>query len=272
MQYLIFLMKLKVQKPGETMKNQIESLIKQYVASYTEIKNVQTKWKEPIISYADANDEMFYILKDVVSPTHAMPKDMLPEAESVVAYFIPFEDYVVKSNIEDKECSKEWAVAYVETNQLIADLNAFIKKEFNKLGYKLSSAPATHNFDEKKLISDWSHRHVAYIAGLGRFGLNNMLITDKGCCGRIGTFVTNLKLESTKRSEKESCLYKHNKSCKKCVKRCINDALAVEGFDRFKCYEMCLINDKFHSEITSLTDVCGKCLVNIPCSTMNPVK
>ncbi len=253
------------------MNNKIEIIIKQFVEHYSEIRDVQTKWKEPLVAYADATDEMFYKLKDAVSPSHAIPQDFLPEAKTVVAYFIPFDEVVVESNIEGKESSKVWAKAYVETNQLILDLNTFIKNELQKLGYKSNIMPATHNFDNKKLISDWSHRHVAFIAGLGKFGLNNMLITDKGCCGRVGSFITDLKIEPTKRKNGENCLYKHMNVCKKCVDRCVNNALKVDFFDRHKCYEMCLRNDKLHSDI-GLSDVCGKCLVNIPCSKNNPVK
>lgn len=253
------------------MNNKIEIIIKQFMEHYSEMRDVQTKWKEPLVAYADAMDEMFYNLKDVVSPSHAMPKDFLPEAKTVVAYFIPFDEVVVKSNIEGKESSKVWAKAYIETNQLILDLNTFIKNELQKLGYKSNIIPATHNFDNKKLISDWSHRHVAFIAGLGKFGLNNMLITDKGCCGRVGSFITDLKIEPTKRKNGENCLYKHMNVCKKCVDRCVNNALKVDCFDRHKCYEMCLYNDKVHSDI-GLADVCGKCVVNVPCSTTNPVK
>ena len=253
------------------MKDKLEMIIKQFVKHYSETKEVQTKWKEPIIAYADAMDKMFYNLKEAVSVSHAMPKDLLPEAKTVVTYFIPFDEDVVKSNIEGKESSKIWAKTYIETNQLILDLNTYIRDELKKSGYKSNIIPATHNFDEKKLISDWSHRHVAYIAGLGTFGLNNMLITDKGCCGRIGSFITDLKIEPTKRKNKENCLYRHMNTCKKCVDRCVNDALKIDSFDRHKCYEMCLYNDKFHSD-EGLADVCGKCLVNVPCSMTNPVK
>ncbi len=256
----------------DKLKDKIEKIIKQYIADYSEIKNVQTKWEEPLIAYADANDEMFYKLKDVVSPSHALPKDSLMEAQTVVAYFIPFHESIIKSNIAGRECSKEWAWAYLETNRLIGDLNMHIKDELGKSGYKAVITPATHNFDEEKLISDWSHRHVAYIAGLGTFGLNNMLITEKGCCGRFGSFITNGKIEPTKRIYKENCLYKYKNICKKCAERCVNDALKTEGFDRFKCYEMCLFNDKLHSDIDGFTDACGKCLVNVPCSHSNPVK
>lgn len=53
------------------------------------------------------------------------------------------------------------------------------------------------------------------------------------------------------------------------VDKCVNNALKIDSFDRHKCYEMCLINDKFHSDL-GLVDVCGKCLVGVPCSTKNP--
>lgn len=54
-----------------------------------------------------------YSIKEIVSPSHALPNDLLPEAKTVVAYFIPFDDEIVKSNIEGRECSKIWAQAYI---------------------------------------------------------------------------------------------------------------------------------------------------------------
>ncbi|GIM27610.1 (Fe-S)-binding protein [Clostridium polyendosporum] len=253
------------------MHNRVDNIIKKFVNRYSISYNIQTKWKQPLVAYANARDNMFLDLKEIISPSHALPQDFLPDAETVITYFIPFDDAIVKSNIEGRECSKLWAVAYIETNQLISDLNIFVKDELKELGYDATNIPATHNFDKKKLISDWSHRHVAVIAGLGKFGLNNMLITDKGCCGRVGSIVTNLKIEPTERNNIEYCLYKHQNICKKCVDRCVNDALKIDYFNRNRCYEMCLYNDKKHPDI-GLSDVCGKCLVGVPCSLGNPTK
>jgi len=245
----------------------IGNLIKQFVKNYQKTRIVETKWKEPLVAYADALDKQFLSLKEIVSPSHALPQDFLPDAKTVVTYFIPFDDIISESNVSGKVSSKLWSTAYKETNQLIHELNVFISIELKKSGFSSTIIPATHNFDKVKLISDWSHRHVAYIAGLGGFGLNNMLITDMGCCGRVGSLVTNLKLEPTERTGKEYCLYKYNGSCKKCIDRCVNRALTVEYYDRNKCYEACLNNDKM-----GLADVCGKCLVGLPCSSANPVK
>ncbi|MBU3143887.1 epoxyqueuosine reductase [Clostridium sp. CF012] len=251
------------------MENEVQIMIQQFVKHYSDFRDVQTKWREPLVAYADAKNEMFYNLKDVVSPSHALPVDILPEAKTVVTYFIPFDEGVVKSNIQGKECSEIWVKAYLETNQLILDINIFIKNELEKLGYKSNTIPASH-LDPKKLISDWSHRHVAFIAGLGTLGLNNMLITDSGCCGRIGSFITDLKIDPTERKNAENCLYKLRKTCKKCIVRCENKSLRIDNFDRHGCYKMCMCNAEFHSNIKA--DICGKCLVNVPCSTINPVK
>ena len=228
-------------------------------------------WQEPIIAFAAADDELFPTLKEIISPTHVLPKDILVNAQTVITYFIPFNKDIVTSNVAGRETSREWAKTYIETNQLILDLNTHIQGELSQQGYDASILPATHNFDKTKLISDWSHRHVAFIAGLGKLGLNNMLITEKGCCGRLGSIVTNLKLQPTPRSDRENCLYKHQGLCKKCVERCVNGALTELSYDRHLCYAMCLSNAELFNKM-GLADVCGKCLVNLPCSFINPAR
>lgn len=253
------------------MKERIENIIREFIFSYQNNEDITTRWKEPIIAYAYAEDPMFHKLKEVVSETHLLPHDLLDDAETVVAYFLPFEEYIPNSNIKDRYSSKEWAIAYIETNNIIAEINKYLTEKLGELGYRTEIVPATHNFNTEKLMSDWSHRHIGFVAGLGKFGLNNMLITEKGCCGRIGTVVTNMKIEPTTRKDKENCLYKNNGSCKKCVDRCVNDALKLSDFNRHLCYEMCLTNEETYKEL-GLADVCGKCLVDLPCSFKDPVK
>lgn len=165
----------------------------------------------------------------------------------------------------EKNYSKEWATAYIETNKLIVRLNNCLSKELEKSGFKLL-IPPTHNFDEKKLTSDWSHKHIAFIAGLGKFGLHQMLITEKGCCGRLGSLITNVSIELRERRDKEFCLY--NKICKKCIENCTFGALKIDSFDRYRCYKICLSNARLYFKL-ELADVCGKCICVIPCSFNN---
>jgi len=251
------------------MESYIHNLISSYVHSYPELKQTSTRWQDPIISFAAANDHLFYKLRETISSTHALPTDFLADAQSIITYFIPFVKDTVISNIEGLNASREWGVAYVETNQLIQDLNAFVCDKLHEDDYRAINMSKAFNYDKTKLITDWSHRHVAFIAGLGNFGLNNMLITEKGCCGRIGSIVTNFKLPPTPRSDRENCLYKYNGLCRKCVDRCVASALTETTFNRFNCHEMCLTNASIFKDL-GIVDVCGKCLVNLPCSFMNP--
>ena len=260
----------KKKEEGNNLKKKIESSIQNFINNYQKKDEIKSKWKKAVIKYAAAADPMFKELKKAVSKEHLMPEDIMPGAQTVIAYFLPFSKQIANSNIEGKYSSPQWAKAYVETNQLIADLNQHLKIILSDQGYKASLIAATNNFDKERLLSDWSHRHAAYIAGLGTFGINNMLITEKGCAGRIGTLITDLKIEASERTEKERCLNKGGFKCSKCVDRCVNGSLQVDSFDRHKCYELLLENDELHPE-SALTDVCGKCCVDLPCSFISPL-
>lgn len=251
------------------MNHSIAQWIAAFMADYPEQQRSH-RWQEPLTSFARTSDSLFPKLKEWVQPSHQMPADLLPDASSVIAYFIPFHPSIPTSNQTGRLASREWGITYIQTNQLIADLNAFLADRLAQAGFEAVYASATHNFDEETLMSCWSHRHVAYIAGLGHFGLNNMLITEKGCCGRIGTLVTNAPLTPTPRRETPACLHRFNGSCGLCVGRCVNGSLTPHDYDRHHCYDMLLENADALSEI-GLADVCGKCTVGLPCSGTNPV-
>ncbi|RLE74516.1 MAG: epoxyqueuosine reductase [Thermoprotei archaeon] len=253
------------------MKAFVQKFITDFVLNYQRIEDTATSWRKPVVAFANAHDPLFFKLKKVVSEKHSLPKELLENAETVITYFIPFDESIAYSNIGGVYASREWAIAYVETNKLITELNKALAEALKDRGYDAAILPPTHNFDEEKLVSDWSHKHIAFIAGLGKFGLHRMLITDKGCCGRLGSLITSAKIEPTKRPEKEFCLYFFNGSCMECVKKCVFGALKKDSFDRRKCYEICLSNDKRYPDL-GVTDVCGKCVCVVPCSFTNPVK
>lgn len=250
------------------MKRTIEQLVKAYIVDFA--KSSHTGWGRPHIGYARADDPLFGKLKEIVRPTHELPQDFLKEARTVITFFLPFREDVVKSNEEGRYSSKLWGTAYIETNRLINEMNKHLKNELNERGYQAAYVPATHNFDQETLMSDWSHRSAAYIAGVGTFGLNHMLITESGCCGRIGSLITDMEVEPTARYSRELCLYRAGGSCGRCVDKCVNEALHLEGLDRHRCYKMLLENVERLSDLESLADVCGKCMVGVPCSTYIP--
>ena len=112
-------------------------------------------------------------------------------------------------------------------------------KSENSLG-RGSSLPGAEN-DQEKLISDWSHRSSAYIPGIGEFGINNMLITRQGCCGRLGSVITDWEIPPDSRGSEEYCLFKRSGVCGKYIERCVNNAFRIKDgevlFDRHKCNE-----------------------------------
>lgn len=68
-------------------------------------------------------------------------------------------------------------------------------------------------------------RYLAYISGIGFWGMNGSIITDKyGSYVFIGYIVTNLDIEKDVPLEK-TCL-----KCEKCIKSCPGNAL-LEGYD-----------------------------------------
>lgn len=254
---------------GIKLKEYINSLIKEYVMSYKVPEGSKTEWREPIAGFAAAEDPLFIKLKEIVCPEHKTPKDILPNAKTVITYFIPFANKLIKTNKTGESCSREWAQAYIETNKMLGELAAYLVGKIEEKGFE--AKVAGWHFDTEKLISDWSQRHVAYISGLGTFGINNMLITDKGCTGRYGSIVTNLEIEPDKRPDTEYCMYKRNGSCGICVEKCIAGALRKDGFDRKKCYQVCKANSELYKEFGD-AEACGKCLTMVPCSLINPTK
>src|SRR4030042_2525740 len=97
--------------------------IVQFVRGYGEKVPVVTKWKKPLVGFASADDPLFSKLKEVVRPSHALPRELLPSARTVVGFFIPFETALQKENEKAGFYpARSWAVAYVEKNRLIREL------------------------------------------------------------------------------------------------------------------------------------------------------
>ena len=253
------------------MRGRIENLIKGFINNYKGRNKTKTDWDDPLVAFASAADPLFPELKTWVSATHPLPIDLLRDAKTVISYFIPFKKETVLSNRGGENSSIEWAIAYIETNHLITEVNQYLLEEFEKYHFKSILLPPTHNFDEKRLISDWSHKHIAWIAGLGKLGLHRMLITEKGCCGRLGSLVTNAPIDPNQRTDEEYCLYRYDGTCKKCAENCTFGALTFDSYDRRRCYEVCLINANVHLNLGN-ADVCGKCVCVVPCSFSNPIK
>jgi len=225
-----------------------------------------TGYREPLLRFAPADDPRFLELRRIVEPTHMLPHDLLPGARSVVAFFLPFARWVVEANAQHREqVAPEWAMAYVETNALIGRITARLIESLAEQGVSAAAQPATHNFDPVSLVCRWAHKSVAVIAGLGSFGLHQMVITDAGCAGRFGSLVLDADLPTAPVEPGQRCLYFHDGSCLECVRRCPVGALdAGRPLDKQRCrHHQKAVAQKYG--VVSPADVCGKCAIG-PCS------
>jgi epoxyqueuosine reductase QueG len=250
-------------KPGD-----LRQLAEEFVAAYPASTKVRDWWLKPLLVTAVA-DERFDVLPRIVAKDHLLPKDLLPSARSVIVYFLPFVRELAEENQPGDIPCRNWGLAYNDTNELIKKINDYLADYLGNLGYGSAVTPPTANFDPVRLVSQWSHKHLAHLAGLGRFGVNCQLITPVGCTGRLGSLVTEAELSDSPLVEaEEHCLHKRDRKCLECVGRCPVNALGEESFDRDTCYDR-LKEAKQHENFADLpeyTEVCGKCQVMLPCS------
>ncbi len=229
---------------------------------------------EPVFSVGSADDPGFPVLRNenVVGPYHLMPKDLVPEARSVISIFLPYSDRVLESNRADPlQPSMEWMFTRVDgQNHLLATglavaealreegWNAVVPQTDDR--YVLKMRPSASQNGAPTLTSNWSERHVAYVSGLGTFGLSTCLITRAGSAGRLISVVTDWPCEPDVKDYRGYLDY--CSKCGACLKRC--PAAAIRGDcskDIAKCSEYVRKVSAPHSPRYG----CGKCQSAIPC-------
>ncbi len=152
-------------------------------------------------------------------------------------------------------------MAYVETNELIGRIAAQLIESLAARGIQAAAEPATHNFDRETLVSRWAHKSVAVIAGLGSFGLHQMVITDAGCAGRFGSLVLDAELPASNIEPRERCAFYYDGSCLECAMGCPASAIDPdEPLDKQSCWQRCLSVAEEYRQV-GLAQVCGKCAI-----------
>jgi epoxyqueuosine reductase QueG len=254
--------------------DELRKFAKTYVAEEPGRLGTDGWWQTPLLVTAPA-DSRFDQLPRIAADDHVLPEDLLPGAQSAIVFYIPFKKELIKENRKGDLPCRNWGLAYVQTNDLIERLTWALGDLLTERGFKSGLTPATHNFDEAKLMARWSHKHLAHLAGLGRFGVHHMMITPVGCTGRLGSLVSEAELGDHPLIEtQEACLLKAGKECGQCIKACPVGALSAEGFERRLCWDRLTENRRtldYLADLPDSTHVCGKCVALMPCSFKNPV-
>ena len=253
---------------------ELQKAVTEFFNKRTDRKQLPDWWREPLLATAEADDR-FDILPEIASGNHMLPRELLKTCQSVVVFFIPFTAELSDGNAEGRFAGDAWGLSLSLTNGLIQDVSEFIRDFLAGYGYKSELTPATYNFDPETLTARWSHKHLAHIAGLGRFGINAQLITPLGCAGRLGSLVTEAPLGNNPLIEKkELCLHKAGSECLRCMNTCPVRAVTLKGIERRRCDKRIQVNRKRFASKPDMPDdieVCAKCVAGMPCSLQSPI-
>jgi epoxyqueuosine reductase len=260
---------------NEVSVSELRRLLEDFVEKESHGLSHDSWWRKPLLVSAPIDDR-FDALPDIAMDEHIHPYDLLETARSLIVFFIPFVKDLIRENRPGDRPCRNWGLAYVETNNLINHAGEAIADYLKEKGYASGLTPATHNFNEDRLMAPWSHKHLAHLAGLGRFGTHHMIITPAGACGRFGSLVCEADLgDNPLMDSGHACLLKAGQTCGKCIDRCPVNALTEDGFDRRKCWDRLNQNIDtldYFSDLPETTHVCAKCVAMLPCSFANPVK
>lgn len=242
------------------------------------VKNINRPdlFRKPLVSFSSVKDKRYQQLKEIIGPWHAVPKELLSTAESVISYFVPFtKEVAIHPNCSDK-ASVLWAEAYQEINRYFVRINDAVCSFLTERGYDAYSVPPTHTYSQTDLKCTWSHRSAAVIAGLGSFGANRLVITAKGSGGRFCSVITSAVLEPCLTPFPQKCLYYTGATCSRCFDACPVGALCPDSFLKFTCQDKLNQNEiellqgntasgAYTARVDlNSADICGKCISACP--------
>jgi len=249
-------------------------------------------WERPLIGVAAGDDPYYYFLKEHIGLFHWTPeeafklkyaKDVSKENLRVVSMAFPQTMETKQSQSLETKCpSREWIVTRGEWEPLMKEFSGKLVKKLSDMNIRslsidLQTEFSTANSETLGIASKWSHRHSAYLAGLGTFGLSEGLITEKGKAVRLTSLIIEAPLTPTVRpytSHNQWCLYYKDGSCGACIKRCPVNAITFEKHDKEACeaYETVFAEKHWPADIDRGDYIlgCGLCQVGIPCQNKKP--
>lgn len=225
-------------------------------------------WDLPLVGVASAADPLWDIFKqpDVVGIHHKSPNEWLPGAKSVISYFLPYTERIRAANRVKEVTATEWLYGRWEGELFNEALRTFIVELVEKNGSRALAPALDKRYEVINLRSNWSERHVAFVAGLGTFSLSRSIITRLGSAGRFGSVIVDFYLEPTKREYAR--IDEYCSKCLACAKRCPPQAIDETGKDN----NICKIHVRKEKEKYNPRYGCAKCQAGVPCEKRIPDK
>lgn len=243
---------------------------------------------EPIVRFADAADPFFQRFKTVIGDFHRTPQEALARkcpgavARTVIAWTLPVREDIRRANRSQSSGPAECWAAMRSFGEVA---NSNMKKQLCRvLQQKGWNATSPHEdqmedgLDFTKCVakgSFWSERHIAFVAGLGTFGLSGGLITERGVAMRLGSIVTDLVLPASVREYGDDP-FGWCTRCGACARRCPGGSVGLtpEARDKSKCLQHIATHVIPGREDTygwmDLSLGCGLCQTDVPCEFHRP--
>ncbi|MBQ1715115.1 MAG: epoxyqueuosine reductase [Firmicutes bacterium] len=224
-------------------------------------------YREPLVGFALADDPSLQNIKEIVGPWHDTPQEQLPGAKTVIAFSVPFTEKVAMDPGTAQFSGLIWSEAYVLINKNFDIMAQAVAELLRSNGYEAITVKTTNNYDPSDLVVPWSHRTAAKAAGLGDFGRNRILITEKGSAVRYCSLLTTAEFEPSRPYQGPRCKGLDGGECTLCLEACPVDALTrwFEG-GKFACDGL---QGQYHEDMLRYLDVdtagtCGKCISVCP--------
>ena len=160
-------------------------------------------------------------------PEEFRPKAIFPEGRSVVVIGLP-----VTLPVLETSPSIHYHQLYKTINEILDQSTYWISNFLNDRGQASLFIPRDGyghiQLMKERALTFFSHRHAAYLAGLGTFGLNNMVLTKEyGPRVRFGSVITSAELPGDPVMDEQLCT-----RCLRCVDICPVKAIGEEDYPR----------------------------------------
>ena len=240
------------------------------------------------------DDPLLYDYKRIIGPHHFTPEDddigrptrtafsqPLPEDLSVIS----FPSCRSRKAPEDNAAGKDWVSERWAQTRLIGEIfsQTFVREVIAHLmdgGLSPVSPDTTPMFNKKRYpvvgwASPWSHRHMAYAAGLGSFGIHDFLNHRKRMCSPYRKLHHKSKLQPESEKTEDihaNCLHYQGIKCLRCKGRCPVDAISEEkAHDKEACMRRVASSIKYcNSNYHIFIYGCGLSPTGMPCESGIP--
>jgi hypothetical protein len=183
------------------------------------------------------------------------------------------------NRVETRMPSEHWARARVFGQQANRTLHLAMLEALRAAGYEAIAPALLPAWGEvgqgtNDWHSTWSERHVAYVAGLGTFGLSGGLITVKGKAVRFGSVIVKAVVPATPRPYDDPfayCLHYSGYECAECAARCPVGSVSVQGRDKVACVRQLGLAEAYVKQHYGFDGYgCGLCQTAVPCESGIP--